>query len=386
MVALNVISRPAFGPPYTHPTVPLRAHFVGATTPRSTPSLYLDAVRDLVDVWRVDVQHTYVDDSEGDGSDERVSDAIPLVVNTMGWAKGLGADLTQKIEEMVEPGQVFEFQTEDPTFSTSLNPTSLSNNAHHATRIHILEPAPPSILSTNYAPADHRTISILSYFHTIFPSLPLPPKDANLNNFVQTTAQLWNTDLPLCAIPPYEVDVHTAFDQIILVGAGSEDVVPQELSRVLNGALVGFVKLDHQRTISFPQDDGVRSGPLYVQGQAPPTPSESSCVGLGLIRAVSPDTSTSSPSQSSPVILHILTPVPPLQLSGARILVKGEMELPVWGMLDFDSTINDTAELGGVAGVERGKVPYLQWGRVSEGAIGGERRRVRRNLMRRGQS
>lgn len=31
-----------------------------------------------------------------------------------------------------------------------------------------------------------------------------------------------------------------------------------------------------------------------------------------------------------------------------------------------------------------GSVPYLQWGR-EEGVIGGERRRVRRNLMRRGQ-
>ena len=28
------------------------------------------------------------------------------------------------------------------------------------------------------------------------------------------------------------------------------------------------------------------------------------------------------------------------------------------------------------------QVPYLQWGRVSEGVLGGERRRVRRNLMR----
>jgi polynucleotide 5'-hydroxyl-kinase GRC3/NOL9 len=57
-------------------------------------------------------------------------------------------------------------------------------------------------------------------------------------------------------------------------------------------------------------------------------------------------------------------------------MVKGELELPVWGMLDFKE--RDT-----IAGIEKSKVPYLQWGK-GEG-IGGERRRVRRNLMRKGQ-
>jgi polynucleotide 5'-hydroxyl-kinase GRC3/NOL9 len=56
------------------------------------------------------------------------------------------------------------------------------------------------------------------------------------------------------------------------------------------------------------------------------------------------------------------------------------MELPIWGMLDF----RDTDE--GVAGIERGLVSYLQWGRVPEGVVGCDRRRVRRNLMRRGQA
>jgi polynucleotide 5'-hydroxyl-kinase GRC3/NOL9 len=35
------------------------------------------------------------------------------------------------------------------------------------------------------------------------------------------------------------------------------------------------------------------------------------------------------------VILHILTPIPPPLLENARILVKGKLELPIWGMLDF---------------------------------------------------
>ena len=77
--------------------------------------------------------------------------------------------------------------------------------------------------------------------------------------------------------------------------------------------------------------------------------------------------------------MHVLTPLPPHLLAKCRIVVKGEMELPIWGMLDF----RVDGESGSVAGVEKSKVPYLQWGK-GEG-IGGERRRVRRNLMRKGQ-
>ncbi|KAF9442907.1 hypothetical protein P691DRAFT_738484 [Macrolepiota fuliginosa MF-IS2] len=374
MVTLNVISHSTFGPPYTHLTVPLRAHFVGATTPRSTPSWYLDAVRDLVEVWRVDVQHAPV--GEGECDDEGIGETTPLIVNTMGWVKGLGADLMQKIEEMVEPGQIFEFQTDE---SVSSMPSLHSPPPRDTTNVHILEPAPLSILSTNYTPADHRTISLLSYFYATF-SPPAPPSrftDVN-QTFEQVTACGWDTTHPLCAIPPYEVDIHAAFDQIVLTGAGSEDVVPEELGRVLNGALIGFVKLDHhQHPLSSPEGTGDKILP-YIQGQAPPPPSESSCIGLGLVRGVSFVNS----SDCSSAVLHILTPIPLTHLSSARIIVKGEMELPIWGMLDFSSA----SDAGGVAGVEKGNVPYLQWGRASDGAIGAERRRVRRNLMRRGQA
>jgi polynucleotide 5'-hydroxyl-kinase GRC3/NOL9 len=78
--------------------------------------------------------------------------------------------------------------------------------------------------------------------------------------------------------------------------------------------------------------------------------------------------------------MHILTPLPAPYLEQAKAVVKGEMELPVWGWLDHRVDMAD-----GVAGLEQGKVPYLQLGKGPEGAVGGERRRVRRNLMRRGQ-
>ena len=99
-------------------------------------------------------------------------------------------------------------------------------------------------------------------------------------------------------------------------------------------------------------------------------PDVSKCLGLALIRSISPTSSH----------MQILTPIPPSLLTQCRILVKGELELPVWGMLDF-------REGDKVRGGSRGMgvdVPYLRWGRGGD-VVGGERRKIRRNLMRRGQ-
>ncbi|KAJ7115967.1 hypothetical protein C8R44DRAFT_628191 [Mycena epipterygia] len=363
LVALNMIENPIFGPPFTHPTIPNFAHYIGATTPRSSPSYYIASIQSLVETYQLDVQTPTDVDFDGDA---RISDAIPLIVNTMGWTKGLGADLTRKIEDLVQPTDVFE--VEAPFFDRSSSfdhPSSFPDNAQNA-RLHLLQPVAPSVLSTNYSASDHRSIAVLSYFHAIFPR-------TMLNELQQLTATMWQTTLPLCAHPPYEVDWSLALDKITLCGAGTEDVVPSEIDRVLNGALVGLVACepgtldDHTNAVGTLPDADVAPIP-YTQDSGAPSPSTSMCHGLALIRAISPTSSH----------MHILTPLPPHMFSKCRVLVKGEMELPLWGMLDFRAS-NE----GEIAGVEKGKAPYLQWGK-GEG-LGGEKRRVRRNLMRKGQ-
>ena len=67
------------------------------------------------------------------------------------------------------------------------------------------------------------------------------------------------------------------------------------------------------------------------------------------------------------------------------MLVKGELELPIWGMLDFRTFFKNGQEIGDVVGVEPENVPYLQWGKGSQRVLGAEKRKIRRNLMRRGQ-
>ena len=340
MVALNIVERPIFGPPFTHPTLPHQAHYVGADNPRSSPSHYLRAIQALVETYHLDLQYaTSLVGVEDDSEDDRIVDIIPLVVNTMGWTKGLGIDLTRRIEEMVQPTDIFTFDTSPPD-GDGVEP--------HGPRVHTLEPVTPP---PRFTAADHRALSLLSYFHAVFPD------PAHLAPLQQATASAWDTGLPLCAQPPYELTSQLALDRIVLNGAGAEDVVRTELVRVLTGALVALV------SDSAPsRPDGEE---LYTPGAPPPDPACSSCLGLGLVRGVSSDGSK----------LQLLTPVPPESLVNARVLVMGELRLPVWGWLDFRSADGEQA------GAD--KVPFLRWGR-STGA-GGERRRVRRNIMRRAQ-
>jgi len=357
-----------------------------------------------------DVRLAYIDET-ADGSG-RLS-AIPLVVNTMGWTKGLGAMLNRAVEDIVGPtevcvvGDAGEDAPSAPAFdsqpgmyhdSAALgtfgfvgSPGQTWGNSHNQRepRVHIIAPVSGDASAAFYNAVEQRNLALLSYFHAVFPPSSSP---AALR---QVTAQTWQTTLPLCAIPPYAVDWTQAVDRVVLTGAGSEDVVPREIERVMNGAIVGLVACeagsldalddDVSREVNaYEKGAPTRNYPAvpYTQGGAPPDPASSTCTGLALVRAVAPN---------APV-MHILTPVPPHTSSGTgvghvggfvpqdtapRVLVKGELELPVWGMLDFRE-----AE-GGVAGVERGRVPFLKWGR-GEG-VGGERRRVRRNLMRRGQ-
>ncbi|EIN04313.1 hypothetical protein PUNSTDRAFT_93035 [Punctularia strigosozonata HHB-11173 SS5] len=384
MVSLAIIEQPVFGPAFTHLTVPFRAHYIGSSTARSLPSLYLDAIQALIQSYRLEVQHaTFLLDGDvvqgpanGDDGDQLIEDAIPLVVNTMGWSKGMGADLNARIEEMLDPTCIFEFRS--PSYPDDISniqvlpdPYGYSSTIgflqEGRNRRYILEPAisPLSPAFTNYRPADARTLSLLSYFYGIF--------SASTNSsgaFLMVSS--WNSSLPLCALPPYEVLPSIALDKVVLAGAGFEDVVPTEIVRVLNGALVALVSCEPGAEDST-SDSRVHTGGIpYVQAAPPPSPNLSSCLGLALIRSVQ---LSSEHTDEKP--LQILTPLPPSLLASCRVLVKGEQELPVWGMLDFRSSG------GEVAGMDKDNVPYLRWG-PSEGA-GGEKRRVRRNLMRKGQ-
>lgn len=362
------------GPSFSHPSLPLRSHFIGSSSPRSSPSYYLEAIQDLIQTYG-QISYGGVPDEEDDPGDTRNPDVIPLVVNTMGWTKGLGASLLQRIQDQVEPTHIFDFgssinedRMELAYDNSGVDPTTGSCT------IQIVDPIPPSLVSSRYSPADLRTLSILSYFHATFPCSH-PSTDHTTTTLTSVYATSWTVDLPLCAYPPYQLTIPSALDAIVLTGAGSEDIVPSEVHRVLNCAIVALLAVEPDSyTLPSPESASSSStsttitSPMpYSQGAPPPSPSASSCIGLGIVRAV----------QETAQSLELLTPIPPSLLASTqpRVMLKGELELPIWAFLDF--------RVEGRGVLENVEVPFLQWGK-GEG-LGEKRRRTRRNLMRKGQ-
>jgi len=335
MVSLHVLDTPAFGPPFTHVAKkPIVAHWTGAATARTDPAHYLACVAACVQTYLVDIQHSFEDDEVQGEEDDRIADVVPLVVNTHGWNKGLGADLTLKIQEMVSATDIVDFEPEptDPASST--------------VRLHTVSPVDSS-LNANYTASDFRVLNIMSYFYG-------------------TGDGRWDTSLPLCAVPPWEVGPE-ALDAVVLACPGGEDVPSFELATALNGGIVALVSAE-PGALDIPDTESSTNAPPllpYKQATASPNPLLSRCIGLGLVRYASADS------------IHLLTPVSPADLAQCRVLVKGELELPVVGWLDHHAVD------GRIAGIPRDGVPYLQWD-AGDG-VGATRRKVRRNLMRWGQ-
>lgn len=296
---------------------------------------------------------------------------MPLIINTSGWVKGMGLELLRQIEVEVQPTHVVEFENSDmdqvwnePAVSRPSNVVSLA-----------IERAPSVFSLTRYSAADHRAISMLSYFHSREITLPISDITGGSEGEQSQSRREWHTDLPLCAQLPWEVNWTEGLDHVVLIGSGAEDVIPSEVLRVLNGAIVGLVALDPHTIpwIEQPPDKTHSVAVPYIQGSSPPPPNSSNCVGLALVRSVRPSSNA----------LHIITPVPPSHLDTVRVLVMGEIQLPIWGMLDYRAA-EETA--GTLAGVGYDKVPFLRWATGSASAIHGSRKkRVRRNLMRKSQ-
>ncbi|KAF9070394.1 hypothetical protein BDP27DRAFT_1447078 [Rhodocollybia butyracea] len=424
LVALNIVHDPLFGPPFTHPTIPVRAHFIGAFSPKTSPGHYIEAVRDLVAYWSGELGFGVSMSKESTGNR---SHTIPLVVNTMGWAKGLGADLTKRIQDILMDSlsslslesllafgsgsesnlksemNLYEFDNDIPsggrptpgsypsffTHVQGVHPSfPPSSNPLPQLHRHQMEPAPgtylpaltPSIIALgSFSAADHRALNILSYFHAVFPSLSIP---APVHTAARATQ--WETSLPLLARPPYQVDVNEAVDKVILLpGTADDEVVESEIERVLGGALVALVQCEpgtldlgvvHVSDTSLKTKTKIPYSPSSLSTPSYLSPGTSSALGLAIIRSLVLGGSH----------VQILTPLPPSLCSATRVLLKGEMELPIWGLIDFRNLGQSGRGRDGDRDAEKeSDMPFLQWDKgVGLGAV---KRRVRRNLMRKGQ-
>lgn len=233
-----------------------------------------------------------------------------------------------------------------------------------------MPPAPPSPLESKWSAADYRILGLASYFHATFPSPSSPVAPSLITS--------WDFRRSLVSLPPYPFSWTTEDAQlqaVHLIGPGAADgeVKYEHALHALNGAVVAVVAVVAASSAP-PRSD---SPFPYDPKASSPAPNSSRSLGLALVHSVSPSTST----------LYLLTPIPSSLLAAAApvTLVKGALELPTGLMLDYSVGVTESERESGVAGVTwEGGVPFLS--REDEaGAVGG-RKKVRRNLMRRGQA
>lgn len=345
----------SLGPSYTHPLQPVRSHFVGSLNPRLESAQYIESIASLLEHYRYELQYPL--DRMHDASSDKISEVVPLVVNTQGWVKGLGADLLDQIEAMIQATHTLAFGANGldnvdgdesrPFTGEDFEVLPERTLGTGFGRVIQLEAAPTSGLFSRFSPADNRTLSTIAYLHA---------------RFSAEDDVVWDFSEALVGMPPWEVEFDQIIKEVYLSGEGSDGVVPEDLGLSLNGSLVALL----ERT-SDPMDTLER----YVGGRALPSPADTYCVGLGLIRAVSLDNTA----------VQLLTPVPAAMFGRISVIVKGDLELPLCGSLDW-KTGGMTEE--GLLGVPWDEVPFLS--AKPERGVGMGKRKFRRNIMRKNQA
>lgn len=355
-VGLWVLDRPVFGAPFTHPRVPERAYFLGELNPSSCPDEYMAAIHALIGHYQYELQYPPALLTSGG----RKTDSIPLVVNTQGWVKGLGEDLMRAIEGAAEPTHVFAFEMENgwntsPVQVTSELPGPWDKPALAGATpplFFTLEVAPSSPLQARYTAADMRSLTTIAYMH------------ARLG-----TPTRWDFNAPLFAVRPYLVKLggDGALQRAFLSGEGSDAISPADLPLALNGSLVALL-----------EDSTAAEEDMYVSARVPPAVDDATFLGLALVRAVRPD-----PTDSH-IELQLLTPLGSAELARANALVCNRaLELPACGLLDWRERVpGGGVSEDGLAGYRWDDVPFFDASGTD--AVGGDRRRFRRNIQRKG--
>ncbi|TNY18865.1 hypothetical protein DMC30DRAFT_448448 [Rhodotorula diobovata] len=211
-LSLNLLRQPILGPSFTHISLPLASRFLGSTSPASDPTAYLEAAQALIEAYALEVEYPLDSASPGGG---KVVERVPLVINTQGWVKGLGADLLDKLKAIARPTHVFSFSQPDDAPAPVLGAPTI-----------LLPPAPPSPLEGKWSAADYRVLSLVSYFHAHLASTsttPAPPS--------------WDFTRPLLAQEPFALTLADLPGGVRLASAAGESISHSHLLHALNTAL-----------------------------------------------------------------------------------------------------------------------------------------------------
>jgi polynucleotide 5'-hydroxyl-kinase GRC3/NOL9 len=341
-VYLARLHSPFFGPPFTHPSLDnshrgeiVRAHHIGATSPKEDPDHYALAVMDLMDQYRSLLEK---------------HPQCPLIINYPGWIFGQGLEVATWLIRSLGLSDVVYMSEKGP--SEVIEPLGLA--AREARVPMTILPSQPTDFVTRSS-AQLRAMQIQSYFHMSHPA--------------DLSTSLWS-DEPLSRTRPLTVNYSGTRQGILGIMVMGSQIHPDLLQETLEGAIVGVVavesssalmggmvppeasnnedheagsELDVDMDLEKPASGGFKHTmadsiirtredlPYLFVGSGsctPLDPKASHCLGLALVRSI--DTSSRR--------LELSTSIPPSHIQSSieeghsLVLVRGQLDNPNWAI------------------------------------------------------
>lgn len=341
-VYLARLQNPFFGPPFTHPSLDdssngeiIRAHHIGATSPKEDPDHYALAVMDLMDQYRSLLEK---------------HPQCPLIINYPGWIFGQGLEVATWLVRTLGLSDVVYMSEKGP--SEVVDPLALAAREAHVPMT-ILPSQPTDFVSRSSAQL--RAMQIQSYFHMSHP--------------IDLKTSIWS-EQPLSRTRPLTVNYAGARQGIMGIMVMGSQINPDLLHETLEGAIVGVVAVESPRALfngimspeestqetsetnpglDIDMDSGnpvmgkfencvadsiVRTHedlPYLFVGSGsctPLDPKASYCLGLALVRSI--DTCSQK--------LELYTSIPPSHIQNSiekghgLVLVRGQLDNPNWAI------------------------------------------------------
>lgn len=331
-VYLAHLKVPFFGPPFTHPSLDgshegqiLRAHHIGATSPKEDPDHYAMATMDLLNQY-----HSLL----------ARYPQCPLIVNYPGWIFGQGLEVATWLVGCLGLSDVV-YMSEKGPFEV-VEPLGLAASQARVP-LTILPSQPTEFVSRSSAQL--RSMQIQSYFHQ--------------SHSLDVCNPLWS-GTPLARTRPIAVDYNGEEQGISGIMIMGSQIHPEMLREVIEGAIVAVVEVDSpgmlwgQSTSNESAEDIIidsdqQSGrtpssstedlivrtpeglPYIFAGSGSCTPLDpklSNCLGLALVRSVNAVSHK----------LELSTPIDPSRVYNAVekgrsiVLVRGQLDNPNWAI------------------------------------------------------
>ncbi|MCJ1308681.1 Polynucleotide 5'-hydroxyl-kinase grc3 [Agyrium rufum] len=348
-ISLIQMAAPNLSTPAAHPSLEpkganilIKAHHIGATSPKDDPLHYINCALDLI------AQCRRLASLEGEA---------PIIINTSGWIKGSGLEILLELIQNIRPQHVCLFGSGDGLAIKSIKQCTRSLDCTQ----HVLPQFQAGTGKSSRSPADLRQMQQMSYFH--------------LDSL--TGGELsWNSE-PLYFSEPYMLtylgDQRDIFGVMVL----GEEIDMECIADLIDGSVLGMVLVHDETALEEPNrlglygpdqrraimtdsdlddeptfdDSGTAGIPTKVGGAdmfdhdwikrtpedlpymfhgigncIPLDPLKSSSLGQVLVRGI--DTASKT--------LHIYTPIPRetidqcLATDKKIVLVRGKLDIPAW--------------------------------------------------------